>query len=98
MTAPATTNGSRHLSNRVFEADRQGHVFSGSRVKNRAYCAAERSIFCPKLHLQASSSAIKEDRALKPWPYSVLYCRQRMPSDQQIVGAFNPHHFETNQH
>src|SRR5579864_1103386 len=51
VPAPEATDRRGHLSDGMFEADRQSHVFSGPRVKNRAYCSAERPIFSPKLHL-----------------------------------------------
>lgn len=98
MLAPEATNRSGHLNDRVFEAKRQSHVFSGFRVENRAHCAAERRVLSPQFHLQRSPATIKENAAFDSWPRTILALAERVASNKEIVGSRNPHHFKANHH
>ena len=94
MAVPATcTRHGRCQSRRCgLKFTRQGDWLSAPAVEDGADCASEGCIFPPKLHLQAPSTSIEENRTLEPWPLLVCGTCEAVPRDEQVIRAFNPQH------
>ena len=70
MAVPATCtrNGRRQSRRCCLKFARQGDCLSAPAVENGADCASEGCILPPKLHLQAPSTSVEEDRTFEPRP------------------------------
>ena len=98
MTAAETAHGRRGSSGSILEVVWQHHTFPRPSVENRTDGAPERGVLSPKLHLQAASSAIKEDRALEPWPLLIPRFCQLVPGNEQIISPLYPKHLHPDQY
>jgi len=98
MTAADAAHGRRDSVGSILEVVWQHHTFPRPCVENRTDGAAERSIFPPRLHLQAAPAAIKEDRAFQTWPLAIPRFCQVVPSNEQIVRPLYPKHLHPDQY
>src|SRR5208282_5739522 len=83
MTAAETAHGRRDSSGSILELVWQHHTFPRPSVEHRRDGAAERGVLSPKLHLQTSPAAIKEDRAFEPRPLVIPRFWQLVPGNEQ---------------